>query len=280
MARPLRVAAVQLRSGIDAEANRIAATPLLREAASAGARLVATPEMTARLDRDRPRLRASLARADLVAEQRAWARLAEELGVWLLLGSAPIPADEGRVFNRSHLFAPDGKLAATYDKINLFDVELGGGESYRESAGVAPGARAVLTEGPMGVKLGLTICYDMRFGRLYRALANAGAEMIAIPSAFTVPTGKAHWETLIRARAIETGCFVIAPAQGGVHEDGRATWGRSLIVGPWGEVLKAFDHDEPGVLVADCDLDAVTAARAKIPAWSREGEFSAPENIA
>jgi predicted amidohydrolase len=276
MARNLRVAAIQFRSGIDAEANRAAATPLLREAANAGARLVATPEMTVRLDRDRPRLHANLARADLVAEQRAWARLAEELGVWLLLGSAPIPADEGRVFNRTHLFSPDGKLAATYDKINLFDVELGGGESYRESAGVAPGARAVLTEGPMGVKLGLTICYDMRFARLYRTLANAGAEMIAIPSAFTVPTGKAHWETLIRARAIETGCFVIAPAQGGMHEDGRATWGRSLIVGPWGEVLKHFDHDEPGVLVADCDLDAVAAARAKIPAWSREGDFTSP----
>lgn len=279
MARALRVAAVQFRSGVDLEANRAAITPLLREAANAGARLVATPEMTSRLDRDRPRLLANLERADLIAEQRAWSRLAEELGVWLLLGSAPIPADAGRVFNRSHLFAPDGKLAATYDKINLFDVELGGGETYRESAGVAPGARAVLAEGPMGVKLGLTICYDMRFGRLYRALANAGAEMIAIPSAFTVPTGKAHWETLIRARAIETGCFVIAPAQGGMHEDGRATWGHSLIVGPWGEVLKSFDHDEPGVLVADCDLDAVAAARAKIPAWSREGEFSAPENI-
>lgn len=276
MARLLRVACVQLRSGVDAEANRAAALPLLREAASAGARLVATPEMTVRLDRDRKRLHENLARTDLVAEQRAWSRIAEELGVWLLLGSAPVPADAGRVYNRSHLFAPDGKLAATYDKINMFDVELGGGESYKESAGVAPGTRAVLVDGPMGVKLGLTICYDMRFARLYRTLANAGAELIAIPAAFTVPTGKAHWETLIRARAIETGCFVMAPAQGGQHEDGRATWGRSIVVDPWGKVLKVLDHDEPGVLVADCDLDHVAEARAKIPAWRLEGAFEGP----
>jgi predicted amidohydrolase len=276
MARTLRVACVQLRSGIDGEANRAAALPLLRTAAAAGARLVATPEMTVRLDKDRARLHANLERTDLVAEQRAWSRIAEELGVWLLLGSAPVPADTGRVFNRSHLYAPDGKLAATYDKINMFDVELGGGESYRESAGVAPGTRAVLAEGPMGVKLGLTICYDMRFARLYRALANAGAEMIAVPAAFTVPTGKAHWETLLRARAIETGCFVIAPAQGGQHEDGRATWGHSLIIDPWGKVLKTLDHDDPGVIVADCDLDHVAEARAKIPAWRLEGAFEGP----
>lgn len=276
MARPLRVAAVQLRSGVSLEANRAHALPLLREAAAAGARLVMTPEMTSRLDRDRPRLHENLKRADLQAEERSWGRIAEELGVWLLLGSAPIPADEGRVYNRSHLFAPNGRLAATYDKINLFDVELGGGESYRESAGVAPGARAVLAEGPMGVKLGLTICYDMRFARLYRALANAGAEMIAVPAAFTVPTGQAHWETLLRARAIETGCFIVAPAQGGKHEDGRATWGRSMIVNPWGKVVKALDRDEPGVIVADCDLDEVAEARAKIPAWTAEGAFEGP----
>ncbi len=277
MARTLRVAAVQLRSGIALEANRAHALPLLREAAAAGARLVATPEMTSRLDLDRARLQENLSRADLVAEQRSWSRIAEELGVWLLLGSAPIPADAGRVYNRSHLFAPDGRLAATYDKINLFDVTLGGTENYRESAGVAAGARAVVTEGPMGVKLGLTICYDMRFPRLYRALANAGAELIAVPAAFTVPTGRAHWETLLRARAIETGSFIIAPAQGGVHEDGRATWGHSVIIGPWGQVLKALPDDAPGVIVADCNLDEVTEARARIPAWRTEGEFEAPE---
>lgn len=276
MSRKLRVAAVQMRSGVDLEANKAQAMPLLREAANAGARLVCTPEMTSRLDRNRARLADALAVADIVAEQRSWGRIAEELGVWLLLGSAPIPTDDNRIWNRSHLFTPDGKLAATYDKINLFDVELGGGESYRESAGVARGARAVVTDGPMGAKLGLTICYDMRFARLYRALANAGAEIITIPAAFTVPTGQAHWETLIRARAIETGCFVIAPAQGGMHDDGRATWGHSMIVGPWGQILKASSDDEPGVIVADLDLDQVAEARAKIPAWTSEGDFQGP----
>ena len=276
MSRKLRVAAVQLRSGVDLEANKAHALPLLREAANSGARLVCTPEMTSRLDRDRVRLHQALSVADLVAEQRSWGRIAEELGVWLLLGSAPIPTEDKRIWNRSHLFSPDGKLVATYDKINLFDVELGAGESYRESAGVARGARAVIAEGPMGAKLGLTICYDMRFARLYRALANAGAEIITIPSAFTVPTGQAHWETLIRARAIETGCFIIAPAQGGQHEDGRATWGHSIIVGPWGQVLKASQNDNPGVIVADLELDQVAEARAKIPAWTSEGAFEGP----
>lgn len=276
MARKLRVGVVQMRSGVDLEANRAQALPLIREAATAGARLVATPEMTSRLDRDRDRLRSALSRADLAAEQKGWARIAEEHGVWLLLGSAPIPAADGRVFNRSHLFAPDGRLVCTYDKINLFDVELGGGESYRESAGVERGAKAVVAEGPMGVRLGLTICYDVRFARLYRALAGAGAELIAIPAAFTVPTGRAHWEILVRARAIETGAFVIAPAQGGLHEDGRATWGHSLIVDPWGEVVAKLDSDEPGVLVRDLDLDAVAEARAKIPAWTAEGAFEGP----
>jgi predicted amidohydrolase len=276
MARTLRVAAVQTRSGVTLEGNRAQVAPLLREAAAAGARLVCTPEMTARLDRNRSRLLENLARADLKAEERSWGRLAEEHGVWLLLGSAPIPADDTRVYNRSHLFAPDGRLVAVYDKINLFDVTLGGTENYRESAGVAKGDRAVLAEGPIGVKLGLTICYDMRFARLYRTLANAGAELIAVPAAFTVPTGQAHWETLLRARAIETGCFIIAPAQGGVHEDGRATWGHSMIVNPWGRVMKVLDHDEPGVIVADCDLDEVADARAKIPAWASEGAFEGP----
>ncbi|MDX2234971.1 MAG: carbon-nitrogen hydrolase family protein, partial [Hyphomonadaceae bacterium] len=268
--------AVQMRSGVDVEGSRAQAMPLLREAAMAGARLVATPEMTVRLDLNRARRNEALARADLVAEQRAWGRTAEELGVWILVGSVPVPADEGRVYNRSQLFAPDGRLAATYDKINLFDVTLGGTENYRESAGVAPGTRAVVTQGPMGVKLGLTICYDIRFAGLYRALARAGAEMIAAPAAFTVPTGRAHWETLLRARAIETGAFVIAPAQGGVHEDGRATWGHSMIVGPWGQVLKTLPGDDPGMIVADCDLDEVADARAKIPAWRDEAAFEAP----
>jgi predicted amidohydrolase len=274
----LRVAAIQLRSTPDAAANRAQAEPFIREAANAGARFVATPENTGRLDRDRPRLIANLEKADLVAEERNWGRLAEEHGVWLLVGSVAIPAGPGKVYNRSLFFSPAGKRVATYDKIHMFDVTLGGTETYRESAGVEPGRQAVVVEGPLGAKIGLTICYDLRFAHLYRKLARAGADIIAIPAAFTVPTGQAHWETLIRARAIETGCFVIAPAQGGRHEDGRDTYGHSIIVGPWGEVLATLDHDEPGALIADLDLDKVAEARAKVPAWMTDAEFSGPEN--
>jgi predicted amidohydrolase len=174
------------------------------------------------------------------------------------------------------VFHPSGKLAATYDKINLFDVSLGGGELYRESDTFAGGSQAVLVTGPMDAKIGLTICYDVRFAPLYSALARAGAEVIAVPAAFTVPTGQAHWETLLRARAIETHCYVIAPAQGGKHEDGRSTYGHSLIIDPWGKVLSRLDHDEPGFIVADLDLDAVAAARAKIPAWQGGRNFTGP----
>ncbi|MBL8557645.1 MAG: carbon-nitrogen hydrolase family protein [Hyphomonadaceae bacterium] len=276
MARTLRVAAIQLRSGPDAAANRAEAAPFIREAASAGARLVATPENTGRLDRDRPRLLDNLSKADLVAEERSWGRLAEEHGVWLLVGSVAIPAGPNKVYNRSLFFSPDGKRVATYDKIHMFDVDLGAGETYRESAGVEAGRQAVLVEGPMGAKIGLTICYDLRFPHLYRQLARAGADIVAIPAAFTVPTGQAHWETLIRARAIETGCFVIAPAQGGIHADGRSTWGHSVIVGPWGDIVGKLDHDEPGLLVADLDLDKVADARAKVPAWMTDADFAAP----
>jgi predicted amidohydrolase len=276
MTRKLRLAAIQLRSGIDPAANRASAMPLLREAAIAGARFIATPENTMRLDRDRTRMLAAVGPEEGDAELKAWARAAQELGVWLLLGSGAIATGNGKVFNRSFVFNPDGKIAARYDKINLFDVTLGGGETYRESETVEGGAQAVVVEGPMSAKIGLTICYDLRFAPLYSALANAGAEIITVPAAFTVPTGQAHWETLLRARAIETAAFVIAPAQGGRHEDGRATYGHSLIVDPWGKVIAKLDHDEPGVLVADLDLDMVAAARAKIPAWQGGGDFTGP----
>lgn len=274
--RKLRVAAVQLRSGIEPAANRAQAMPLLREAATAGARFIATPENTMRLDLNRERMLGAAGPEEGDAELKAWARAAQELGVWLLLGSGPIATGSGKVFNRSFVFNPDGKIVARYDKINLFDVTLGGGENYRESDTVEGGARTVVVQGPSNAKIGLTICYDLRFAPLYSALANAGAEIIAVPAAFTVPTGQAHWEVLLRARAIETGAFVIAPAQGGRHEDGRATWGHSMIVDPWGKVLAQLDHDEPGVLVADLDLDDVAAARAKIPAWQGGRDFAKP----
>ncbi|MDZ4693212.1 carbon-nitrogen hydrolase family protein [Terricaulis sp.] len=276
MTRKLRVAAIQLRSGIDPASNRASAMPFLREAAIAGARFIATPENTMRLDRDRGRMLASVGPEEGDAELKAWGRAAQELGVWLLLGSGAIATGNGKVFNRTFVFNPDGKIAARYDKINLFDVTLGGGETYRESETVEGGARAVVVEGPMSAKIGLTICYDLRFPPLYSALANAGAEIITVPAAFTVPTGQAHWETLLRARAIETAAFVIAPAQGGRHEDGRATYGHSLIVDPWGKVIAKLDHDEPGVLVADLDLDMVAAAREKIPAWQGGRDFAGP----
>jgi predicted amidohydrolase len=276
MARPLRIGVVQLCCGIDPAANREAAIPWLREAATKGARLIATPENTHRMDRDRARMLAAAEAEDQAAALKSWGRIAAELGVHLLLGSMPAWAGEGKVHNRSILFGPNGKPIAQYDKINLFDVELGAGESYRESATVAPGAQAVVAEGPAGAKLGLTVCYDLRFPPLYAALAQAGAEVIAVPSAFTRPTGEAHWETLLRARAIETGAFVIAPAQGGVHEDGRATWGHSLIINPWGRILAAKGDDAPGLIMADLDLDECAQARAKIPAWRGGGEFAAP----
>lgn len=274
--RKLRVAAVQLRSGIEPAKNRAAATPLLREAASAGARLIATPECTTLLDRDKARMLSNVAPEKGDPEIGAWGRLAQELGIWLLLGSGSVAAGNGKVFNRSFLFSDDGKIAARYDKINLFDVELGGGESYRESATFEGGGKAVLAEGPMGTKIGLTICYDMRFAPLYNAYAQAGAEIIAVPAAFTVPTGQAHWETLLRARAIESLCYVIAPAQGGLHEDGRSTYGHSMMVDPWGKVLAKLDHDAPGFIVADLDLDAVGEARRKIPAWRGGRGFTGP----
>ncbi|MDX2274926.1 MAG: carbon-nitrogen hydrolase family protein [Hyphomonadaceae bacterium] len=276
MARKLRVAAIQMRSGIEPAANRSAALPLIREAAAAGARLIATPEMTTRLDRNRDRMLAAAGPEQGDPDLAAWGRLAQELGVWLLLGSSPIATGAGKVFNRSFFYDPDGRVAARYDKINLFDVTLGGGETYRESETVEGGAKAVVSDGPMGAKVGLTICYDVRFPSLYRALGRAGAEIITVPAAFTVPTGQAHWEVLLRARAIENGAFVVAPAQGGRHEDGRATWGRSMIIDPWGKVLAKLDHDEPGFICADLDLDQVKEARAKIPAWQGGAEFEGP----
>lgn len=274
--RKLRTAVVQLRSGIEPAANRAAAMPLLREAASAGARLIATPENTTRMDRNRERMFAAVGPEKGDPELLAWGRAAQELGVWLLMGSGPIATGDGKVFNRSFFFDPDGKIVARYDKINLFDVTLGGTENYRESDTVQGGGQAVVVDGPMGAKLGLTICYDVRFAPLYASLARAGAEIIAVPAAFTVPTGQAHWEILLRARAIETGSFVIAPAQGGHHEDGRATWGHSMIIDPWGKMLAQLDHDEPGMIIADLNLDEVAAARAKIPAWQGGRDFKTP----
>jgi len=195
--------------------------------------------------------------------------------VWLDIGSALVKREDSKAANRQVLIDPTGGITATYDKLHMFDVDLPTGETARESATYEPGDRAV-TADIDGARLGLTICYDMRFPALYRALALAGATVMTVPAAFTRPTGEAHWEVLLRARAIETGSFVLAAAQGGFHEDGRGTWGRSTIVAPWGEVIGRLDHDDPGVLVADLDLPAADKARAAIPALANARAFIGP----
>ena len=270
----LRVACVQMRSGVEIAPNIAAASDLIRDAAGQGAQLVATPEMTNLLD-----IRPGKARPKIVPEAddqtlAAMRSLAAELGIWVLVGSIAVTLEgEDRLANRSVLIAPDGSVRARYDKIHMFDVEVGDGQSYRESRAYRPGERAVLAETEFG-KLGMTICYDVRFPHLYRKLAQAGAGILTIPAAFTRVTGKAHWHVLVRARAIETSSFIIAPAQGGKHEDGRETFGHSLIVSPWGEVLTEKADDEPGVILADLDLDAVAIARRRIPSLGNDQSIS------
>jgi deaminated glutathione amidase len=266
----IRAALVQMRAGRDIARNVQDAAALVREAAGQGAELVSTPEMTNILEPDRPRLRA-LARSESEDESvRRFAALAQELRIWLNIGSLALKGPGEKLLNRSLLLAPDGTIAARYDKIHLFDVDLPTGESLRESHAYEGGSSAVLVETPLA-PIGLTICYDMRFPHLYRALAKAGARILTVPSAFTVPTGKAHWHVLLRARAIETGSFVLAAAQGGTHESGRETYGHSLIVSPWGEVL-AEAGTEPGVVMAELDLAAADQARARIPALLHDRE--------
>jgi predicted amidohydrolase len=268
----ISTALVQLRSGRDMARNCNDAAELIREAASSGADFVSTPEMTNILEPDRPRLRA-LARTEAEDESvRRFSALAEELRIWLNIGSLALKGEGEKLVNRSLLFAPDGMVAARYDKIHLFDVDLPNGETLRESHAYEGGTTAVLVETPLG-PLGLTICYDMRFPHLYRALAKAGVKLFTVPSAFTVPTGKAHWHVLLRARAIETGSFVLAAAQGGTHESGRETYGHSLIVSPWGEVL-AEAGTEPCVVMAELDLAAADEARTRIPALAHDREVN------
>jgi predicted amidohydrolase len=251
----------------------------VREAAAKGARLIATPEVTNIVQRDRGVLLPSLTTGEADPVVSGLRRLAVELGVTILIGSALVRRTDGKTANRAFLIAPDGAVVATYDKIHMFDVDLPTGESLRESAAFEPGA-ALVTARAEGAILGLTICYDLRFPAVHQALARAGAEIITVPSAFTRPTGQAHWEILLRARAIETGSFILAPAQGGEHEDGRATWGHSMIIGPWGEILGHADHDEPAVIVADLDLSAVARARAAIPALANARDFVGPKVLA
>lgn len=262
----MKAALIQMRSGLSPAANAETVDAFARQAAAEGAALVATPEMTTLLDRKPRRLFEALPDGE-PDETARFEALAKELGLHLLIGSIPVALDRRpghrRAANRSMLFGPAGRVA-TYDKIHLFDVDLPTGESWKESNVYAAGAEAVVARAGEAV-LGLTVCYDLRFPALYRSLAQAGANVLLVPAAFTVPTGQAHWETLLRARAIETGSFVLAPAQGGEHEDGRVTYGHSLAIDPWGRVIGELDHDEPGVLLVDLDLSQVEDTRARVP---------------
>jgi deaminated glutathione amidase len=262
----MRVAILQMTSGIDPAANAAALVGGLETAAAGGAVLAFTPEMTGLLDRDRARAAGSIVGEDADPVLAAARGAAKRLGLWVHLGSLALrPGDgEARYVNRGFLIDDAGAIRARYDKLHLFDVDLASGESWRESAAYAPGAGAIVAETPAG-QLGLSICYDVRFPDLYRSLSDAGAEILAVPAAFTVPTGQAHWHILLRARAIEAGSFVVAAAQVGRHEDGRATYGHSLVIDPWGEVLLDMG-EEAGVGFADIDLARLADVRARIPA--------------
>lgn len=272
MSQTFRAACVQMRTGLDVAANVDAATALIREAKAKGAQLIATPEMTSLFDAESNALFAKVRSEDDDVALKAFRAVAEELSLWLVIGSLPIKVAERLCANRSFLIDPKGAVRATYDKIHMFDVDLPGGEVYRESRNYRPGEHAVVANLPWG-KLGLTVCYDLRFPHLYRALAKAGASFLSIPAAFTYTTGQAHWHVLQRARAIETGCFVIAAAQGGKHENGRHTFGHSVIVDPWGNII-AEGGDAPGVIVADIDPNKVAEARSRVPALTHDRPFS------
>ena len=273
-----KAAMIQMRSGLTPGANVDAAVRLISEAKAAGADYVLTPEMTNIMEVKRERLFATIAEEDQDASLAAMRDLARKLGLYIHVGSLALKLTPERAVNRSLLIDPKGEIAARYDKIHMFDVDLDNGESYRESNSYRPGETAELADLPWG-RLGLTICYDLRFPALYRALAEAGATMLTIPSAFTQQTGEAHWHVLNRARAIENGCFVFAAAQGGKHENGRATFGHSLIVDPWGRVL-AEGGTEPGVVMAEIDPAEVAKARGRIPSLQHGRRFEIVEPLA
>ncbi|TPK94167.1 carbon-nitrogen hydrolase family protein [Mesorhizobium sp. B2-4-12] len=268
-----KAAAIQMRSGESPERNAADLERLVREAAAQGATYIQTPEMTGALIRDKEARAAAFTSEDkdiVVATARG---LARELGVYLHIGSTAILRADGKLANRALLFGPDGTTLATYDKIHMFDVDLDNGESWRESASYEPGTEAVVTA-IAGAKLGFAVCYDLRFPQLFRAEAMAGADLLTVPAAFTRQTGEAHWHVLLRARAIENGAFVVAAAQGGLHEDGRETYGHSLIVDPWGRILAEAAHDEPDVIVAEIDPARSLAARKKIPNLRNARDFT------
>jgi deaminated glutathione amidase len=273
-----KVGLVQMRSGVDPKANLATALDAIEEAARAGAAYVLTPEMTNILESKRERLLATIADEDADPTLAALRDAARRLSIYIHVGSLAVKVSADKAANRSFLIDRRGEVIARYDKIHMFDVDLANGESYRESRNYRAGDLAVVVDLPWG-RLGVTVCYDLRFPALYRALAEAGASFISIPSAFTRPTGEAHWHVLIRARAIENGAFVFAAAQGGKHESGRETFGHSLVVDPWGQIL-AEGGTEPGVILADIDPAQVAAARARIPSLHNGRRFELIEPMA
>ncbi len=270
----VRVACIQTNSGPDPDRNSVEVGEMIRQAAADGAELVTTPEIVGMFEPDRTRALAAARPEESHQVLARFREIAAEEGIWLLIGSLSISIGDDMLSNRSFLVAPDGHIVARYSKIHMFDVQVGDGATYRESRTYRPGEKAVLAATPWGM-VGMTICYDVRFPALYRGLAQAGAGMIFVPAAFTRVTGEAHWHVLQRARAIENGCFIIAPAQTGTHAGNRRTYGHSLIVAPWGEIL-ADGGTETGITMADCDLDAVDTARARVPSLTHDRPYSAP----
>ncbi len=273
-----KIALVQMRSGLEPQANLAALVPAIEEAKRGGADYVLTPEMTNILALKREHLFAKIVAEENDPTVATLREVARRLGIYIHIGSLAIQASPEKAVNRSFLIDREGEIAARYDKIHMFDVDLAGGESYRESNNYRPGEVAVVADLPWG-RLGLTVCYDLRFPDLYRALAEAGASFLAIPSAFTKQTGEAHWHVLMRARAIENGCFVFAAAQGGKHENGRETFGHSLVVDPWGRIV-AEAGIEPAVLIVTIDPAEVAAARARVPSLHHGRRFELVEPLA
>ncbi|WP_239805619.1 carbon-nitrogen hydrolase family protein [Croceicoccus hydrothermalis] len=269
------IALYQANTGIDPERNAADLVDAVRRASAGGAQMLFTPEMSGLLDRDRKRASAHITAEDADHVLSAVGRAARDEGLWVALGSLAIRREDGRWANRAFVVDPDGAIAARYDKIHMFDVDLDSGESWRESNAYAPGERAVYCETPVG-RLGLTICYDMRFPALFGSLGEARCDAISVPAAFTVPTGRAHWHTMLRARAIEASAFVIAAAQVGEHEDGRATFGHSLVIDPWGDVLLDMGDAGPGVGFAEIDRDRIATVRRQLPSLANRREFHHP----
>ena len=274
MSAPFRLACIQVNAGNDMAANISAASDLVRAARDGGADFIALPECAAMMEMGRENTLAKAQPESSHAALAAFRTLAAETGAWLLAGSLTIDLGGDQVANRCYLLDADGGIAAAYDKIHMFDVDLEGGESYRESSTYRPGDAACVAELPYGL-LGVTVCYDLRFPGLYRDLAQAGAGLLAVPSAFTRPTGRAHWHVLLRARAIENGAYVFAPAQCGTHPHGRKTYGHSLIVDPWGEVL-ADGGEQPGVIMAEIDPARIAEARRTLPSLTHDRPYANP----